>query len=253
MTETMRIVVPSRKRVKNMKTVLSLLPDALICVAEEERQGYLQVVPRDQLITHPNLPGLAYIRNWLNRTIQEDCLVMFDDDLRSMWCIIGKYRKQYKDPAVIREVIDNTHTVARDLNINVFTWSRSATGIGLAIDAEPIKFAVPLGAALGLRGDARFRQFDVEIPGRADVDFALKTIMDDRIMYGDIRFYFDFGRCFAGAGGNAGLITDEQFAKSTKILIDRWGQYVCFSAGKRKRSGEAYKIRVPRKNPLVIT
>lgn len=219
-------------------------------MAERERADYAAVVPKGQLITHPNLPGLAPIRQWLNRTIQEECLVMFDDDLRSLWCIVGRYRREYRDPQVIREVIENTHAVACDLGIGLFTWSRSATGIGLATDVEPIKFAVPLGAAFGLRGAARERDFDLDIPGRSDVDFALRTLLEERIMLGDIRWYFDFGRCFAGAGGNSGLITDEQFARSTRIIKERWGDYVSFTP-KRKRTGEVYQIRVVRKNPLV--
>ena len=82
--ETRRIVVPSRKRVANIPRVLSMLPNATICVAESEEAAYRDVVPTKQLLLHPEMHGLAAIRNWLAKTLQEDCLVEIDDDLRGI-------------------------------------------------------------------------------------------------------------------------------------------------------------------------
>lgn len=232
-----------------MKRILTLLPTALICVNEEEKDAYLTVVPKERLICH-HLTGLAYIREWLNRHIQEDCLVMIDDDLRAIWWVVGEPRR-YTDPRAIMEVIENTHQVACDLSFNVFTWSRSVKGLNPEYD--PIKFCAPIGGSFGLRGAARNRAFDVTLPGRADADFTLQTVLEDRILLGDVRVYFDFGRCFSGAGGNSGLITDEQFALTTKILKERWGPYIEFKprSDKRKRNSEAYRIVVTRRNPVI--
>jgi len=62
----------------------------------------------------------------------------------------------------------------------------------------------------GLRGAARNRKFDPQMIGREDIDFSLQSLMDDRIMLGDMRFYFDHGRIFSGRGGNAGKITRDE-------------------------------------------
>ena len=117
--ETLRIVIPSRRRSQNIGHMLGLLPGATVCVAKEEEAAYRAVVPKKQLLLHDNLAGLVHIRNWLNATIQEDCLVQVDDDLRWVAALIGKRRK-IVNPAVILQIIANSHHVAADLDIGVF-------------------------------------------------------------------------------------------------------------------------------------
>ena len=238
-----------------MKRVLGLLPEALICVAKSEAADYSEVVPAAQLLFHDDLPALVPIRNWLNRTIQEDCVVQVDDDLKAVWFLIGKKRRT-TDPAVIREIIENTHRVAADLNISVFCWSRSANQFVLRPWLNPIRFATPISCSFGLRGRARQRRFDPGCPGREDFDFSMQTLLEDRILYADARFYFDHGRIFSGLGGNAGLITDGQFASATERLKQKWGRFLSmdkpgFQKGKANNV-PAMSVRVRRHNPAVM-
>ncbi len=96
--------------------------------------------------------------------------------------------------------------------------------------------------------------FDPGLPGRADFDFTMQTLLDDRILYADVRFYFDHGRIFSGRGGNVGLLTDEMFKRSSDLLKCRWGKYVSFEKpgyAKMKASNtQSMSARVRRHNPL---
>jgi len=231
---------------------LGLLPNALVAVAASERADYAAAVPAKQLLTHPDLPSLMAIRNWLSDTVQEDCLVQVDDDLACIRPLIGKQRP-VTDPETIAAVIENSQVVSRDLGINVFCWSRARNVAMAHPKLLPVRFVQPVSSSIGLRGAARRRRFDELLVGRADLDFTMKTLLEDRILYADMRWYFDHGRIFAGKGGNVGLVGDEAFARTTAELYRRWGRFV----GRRKPawfksagSSSPMSIRVKRMNPL---
>jgi hypothetical protein len=89
---------------------------------------------------------------------------------------------------------------------------------------------------------------------REDLDFTLQTLLEDRIVLGDCRWYFDHGRIFSGRGGNVGLTTSEQFAHTTKDLVAKWGRFVGtsrpgFMKGQRQ-STSPMSIRVERQSAL---
>ncbi len=91
-------------------------------------------------------------------------------------------------------------------------------------------------------------------PGRADFDFTLETLLHDRILYADCRFYFDHGRIFSGLGGNVGLISDADFKLATERLHKKWGRYISTKKpgyNKGASNVQSMGIRVRRQNPLV--
>ncbi len=235
--------------------MLGLLPNALVAVAASERADYAAAVPAKQLITHPDLPSLMAIRNWLADTIQEDCLVQVDDDLACIRPMIGKQRA-VKCPERIAAVIENSQVVSRDLGINVFCWSRSPNTAISHPELLPVRFVQPISSSFGIRGAARRRRFDEQLVGRADLDFTMQTLLEDRIVYADMRWYFDHGRIFAGKGGNVGLVGSEAFAQTTAELYRRWDRFL----GRNKKrmpwfksaagSSSPMSIKVKRMNPL---
>lgn len=249
--ETRRIVVPSRRRVRNMRRILAMLPEAMICVAAGERKDYLAAVPRKQLLTHPDLPCIADIRNWLSKKIHEDCLIEVDDDLRCFRPQIGR-QVAVIDPATIAAILTNAQQVSLDLGCNVFCFSRSRNIAMAQPELLPVRFVQPISSTFGLRGPARSRKFDPALPGRADADFTLRTLLDDRILYADMRWVADHGRIFSGRGGAVGMISADAFQRSTEILYSRWGRFIG-----RKRPGFMRKgatspmsIKVSRHSPL---
>ncbi len=62
-----------------------------------------------------------------------------------------------------------------------------------------------------MRGPARARVWDRNLPGRSDLDFTLQTMMEDRILLADMRWYFDHGRIFSGKGGAVGIVSSAGF------------------------------------------
>jgi hypothetical protein len=234
-----------------MARILALLPDALVCVAEEERADYAAVVPAKQLLCH-NVVGLPTIRNWMADTIQENCIVEVDDDLRCVRCFVSfRPRRKITDPTAIRQVIENSLRVAEDLDVGVLCWSRSMNTVLMAPETQPIRVTTPVSCSFGLRGKARHRRFDETLNGRDDLDFTLRTLLEDRILYADMRFYFDHGRIFSGLGGNVGLITHQHFNAATAEIQRRWGEYVAVGGGRFGERSTVTKmgIRVQRQSP----
>lgn len=255
MPESLKIVVPSRKRTHNMPRVLGLLPGALIVVANRERSDYAAVVPRDRLLCHPDLPSLMHIRNWISQTVQEDCLVQIDDDLKCIRPLIGKQRA-VRCPQTIAEVIAGAQQVSGDLEIPVFCWSRSRNVALVKPQLQPIRLVQPVSSSFGMRGPARARLFDESLAGRADLDWTFRTLLHDRIVYVDMRWSFDHGRIFAGRGGNVGLVDPESWQRTTEEIYRRWGKYVGRKRpgfAKGKGSSSPMSIRVSRHSPLAKT
>lgn len=228
-----------------------MFPDAIVAVAESERGDYAELVGSKQLITHADLPTLPDIRNWISRTIQEDCVVEVDDDLKFVTPTIGK-RQKITDPMTIWQIIENSHRTAEDLDINVFCYSRTQNSFLADPEFLPFRTVSPLSSTFGLRGAARERPWDPKVVGRADLDFTLQSLLEDRVILIDMRFVFDHGRVFSGKGGAVGLISKEHFERATRILYDRWGRYIGrHSPGFMKtRTTSPMSIKVNRHNPL---
>jgi hypothetical protein len=255
--ESYKIVIPSRNRVKNIPQMLSLLPGAMVCVHRSERSAYAEVVPKRQLLTHTITSGLTEIRNWISQEIKEDVVIQVDDDLKRVLCLTKPHgERRIKNPVTISGIIENTLRVSGDLGIPVFCWSRIRNRLLINPMREPIRCINVISSSFGLRGAARERKFDSKIIGRADLDFALRTLLEDRILYADMRFFFDHGRIFAGAGGNAGLLSQEQCEQSTERLQARWGRWVRTEpTGLKKKRGADMQItgsiRIRRRNPII--
>jgi hypothetical protein len=190
-------------------------------VAEVERADYLKTVPAEALICHEGLADLPAIRTWILDWFDEDCIVQVDDDLRRVVsCITGR---TITAPEAIKQLIENSLQVAEDCGIGVFCWSRTLNRTLTHPDERPFNFTAPVASVFGQRGLARHRHWDSDFPGKADYEFTLRTLMEDRILLGDNRFYFDCGPPFRGTGGNAGRITKKQIAETDRLLKERYG------------------------------
>lgn len=109
----------------------------------------------------------------------------------------------------------------------------------------------PVFRVFGVMGKARRRHWRADIPGRADVDWTLQTMLLDRIVYADVRFFFDCGAVFSGRGGAVGMLTAEMMEASTRALKKRWGSSVSFKQPgfmKKSRDMASISMRVRRHN-----
>jgi hypothetical protein len=242
-----------------MERIQRLLPTATIVVDAVEKLDYLAEVDGDRLVTHPGraegISGLPKVYNWLIDNFTEETLVEIDDDLQAVkiWCGEGSRRvwQSLKNPDDILQIIENGVTIANDLDISTFSWSKTQNAAFGKPDHKPITATGLVANVFGVRGTARNRPYDPEMIGRASPDWTLKTLLEDRFVMIDKRVFFDCGKIFSGSGGNSGSITPEKFRKSTKQLKDRWGKHLSFggvsggtggASGNKKKSKEGALI-----------
>lgn len=208
------IMVPSHKRPANMPRILSLVPDALICVDKREEAVYRKVVPDKQLVLHPPLPTLSAIRNWMRDYVQTEAIIQINDDFVRVYSMVWPKRRVIVDPDAIRQILENGVNIGADLGQSLYCWSRVRMN-GFYSNCKPFSFARLISGAFVLIGD-KFR-FDEELPYCADVDFALKILMGDRVMIQDTRFYFDLGSVDGQAGGFRTLQTDKGLVEGQRV------------------------------------
>lgn len=244
-----QIVVPSRKRPFNMPVLKSLLPTALICVDEREREDYAPYVPADQLLIHPPTTGAPAARNWIIDNVSSPILVMCDDDLMGVKSLVGS-KRTITDPDEILAIIENAARVADDLDVSTFCWSRTANDFLLRPEYLPIRPVQPVYGCFGFRGPARYRKYDETLRSRGDLDWTMRTLLEDRFVYADVRFYFDFGTSFTGSGGNTGLVQPQEFTDASREVKRRWGCHIQYKAPGFVKTREIApaSIRVSRTN-----
>ena len=115
-----------------------------------------------------------------------------------------------------------------------------------ALPHNPYSFVAPAAGCFGIVG--RELRFDEALVTREDVDITLQTLLKNRILLHDRRFYFDFGRTWKGSGGNQGRRTAQVERLDNERIANKWGSYISFSTKDSK--GAAMSIRVKRKSEL---
>lgn len=241
--EAYRIVIPSRKRAFLMPKVRTLLPTATITVDESEMTEYAKVVPLECLVPHPPLPSITVIRNWILDTFTEPCIVMADDDFEFVK-VFGRTMRSLYRSADILQLIENQVQVATDLNIGVFGWYPSLVLSSNYFVNDPINVSKSLLGVFGIRGAARLRRFDPKAVGRADIDWFLQAMREDRIVLCDQRFHFSVGINGKTQGGALGLITEQHRKEATDYLRGKWGPFITLmKKGEKVRLGDVVKRR----------
>jgi hypothetical protein len=244
-----QIVVPSRKRTQNMLLIRQLLPSAIICVDEREAQDYARFVPKENLLLHPPIDFFAPVLNWILDNVSAEILVEVDDDFSGVQVMTGS-RRYITDPEEILAIIENGARACQDLGLTTFCWSGTGNGTFLKPEMIPIKPVQAIHHAFGLMGAARRRHWRGDLPGRTAIDVTLTTLLLDRCIYADTRFWFDCGSVFAGRGGNVGLVDVERWKHSSRELKRTWGKSISFKPPRfgRKRDVDAMALKVTRTN-----
>jgi hypothetical protein len=226
--------IPSSHRTEECKRALRLLPTAAVCVAESERDDYERAgIPAKTLRTHPDLFGLARIRNWIRREAGTEIVVQVDDDFRSVHAWPGRKRRVYTEPDVVLAIIEATARLARDAGVRLFGWSNA----GKPLYFKPhdwLDFRGPVGRALGTVGEGV--QWDERLVTMVDTDATLQELLTTRIVLLDSRFYFHCGAIYGNRGGLQRIRTDDLRQRDLTLMQRKWGGYFDVS-GKSKRKG----------------
>lgn len=218
-----QVAIPSRDRTQNMAKMLRIFPDALIFVAEKEHEAYAKVVPKKQLVTHPNLVGLGKIRNFMCDTVKKEIIVFVDDDLNRVVAWTGQWYRVLSSEDV-HYLIRSTATLATDAGLSIFGWSNFGRPTYLKHN-KPISFKGPISRAFGLVG--RKIRWDERLIGSVDTDATLQALMEERIILMDDRFYWDCGRILGNKGGLQSIRTSENRTRDIGIMRSKWGDCFC--------------------------
>jgi hypothetical protein len=243
------IVVPSRNRANNMETIRWLLPSAKVCIDVREVADYAPYLEHSRTIVHPKTDGFPQTINWMMDNIECECLIVIDDDFQGVQVNVGS-KRFITDAEEILGILENAVTCTKDLGLTAFCFSRTPNMTIINPAMRPIVAVQSVSSAFGIMGRARHRHYDPTLPGRAAVDWTLRTLLEDRSLYSDIRFYFDCGRAFGGRGGNVGLVTPAMLKKSSRTLVERWGRHVSFKQVPFQKNSDiaAVKIAISRTN-----
>jgi len=243
------IVVPSRKRMHTMGTIQYLLPTAKICIDEREVDNYAPFVAREKMLIHPPFEGLHAAINWMMEEVKSEVLVEVDDDFQGVQVNVGS-KRFITDADQIRAIIENSMICCKDLGLTSFCWARTRNTAVIRPNTKPFSASQSVCNAFGVMGAARHRHYDGQFMGRGDVDWTLRTLLEDRCILADTRFYFDCGLVFGGRGGNVGLVTPEVFKQSSLALMHKWGRNVSFKklGFQKNRDVTAIRIAVTRTN-----
>jgi len=245
------IIVPSRRRAHNMPLLLRLLPTAVICVDEREADDYAAAVPSPRLLLHPPLDGLPPVLNWIIDTVREPILITVDDDFQGVQANTAS-RRYITDADEILAILENAARNCHDLGLGAFCFSRTPNTTIIRPDERPIVPTQVVASCRGVMNGARTRKYRTDMHGRADLDWTMRTLLEDRCIYADVRFYFDFGPIYSGRGGSVGLITPEVFEASSRALKQHWPGCLSFKAPgfMRRKNVAAMSIRVSRTSKL---
>ncbi len=250
-----RIVSPSHRRPHNMRKLLSLVPSVTVCIDEREVDDYAPHVPKGQLWLHPPTENVVQARNWIQQNCGTENLIQMDDDLDCVRFPRRRRGKKTTDPNEILQIIENAVQIATDVDLGVASWGRTMNAALWDPDYKTISLNAPIDGTFLIRGHALSRVWWEEVAGRADADFSLQTLMEDRIMICDCRFYFDHGKPFSGKGGTTVKMDEAYFAKVNGLLKSKWGdgmKTVTTQNPMAKKLGASMAVRVPRRNPSAI-
>lgn len=212
-----KVVILSRGRSDTI-TTHRLLPDFVeVLVPESEKALYEARIKNPILTTPDDVKGLGKLRNWCIRNFKENTVIMIDDDITVAYCLTGPLSRRVDDPEELMQVIINCAVMAQDMGVRVFGFAQ--TDIRKYRPTDPFSFNRLVGCIVGVNGkDMLFRDDKFKV----DYDFCLKSLMEDRILFQDARYYFGQAR-ENNRGGNAEFRDEEEYNKSLESLIKKWG------------------------------
>jgi len=211
-----RILILSRGRSESATTP-SLLPDWVeMLVPESEKELYAAKFANPVLTTPDDVKGLGNLRNWVLDNFKENTVIMIDDDIKYMHCITGEKARRIEDKNEFVQILINDAVMANDLGVHIFGFTQ--TDIRKYKGIEPFSFNGWVGCCIGVIGRKyKFRDDYFKV----DIDYCLKCLLVDRIIFIDNRYYFLQNRD-NNTGGNATFRTKELFEKSVETLLNKW-------------------------------
>lgn len=244
-----RFVVPSRERAGILAScALRMFPYATITVAESEMETYAQALAgRDNpLIPHPDdVTGIAPIRQWVLDHFDEESICFVDDDVHQMRSALGYRGMNITDPNVALRIVENAATIAKGIGTAMYGFNQAGGDVRKFRPQNPILLNSWSGGVIGIVG--RDIRYDTALLLRADIDFAIQTMLEKRITYVDNRFSF-IHRRFGLTGGNARNRSEKRNRDEIDYLLRKWGMYL---EARNVKETMRLVVKVPRRQRFI--
>lgn len=167
---------------------------------------------------------------------------MIDDDISIMYCITDLKARRIDDPDEFLQILINTAVMAKDAGTHCFGYSQTDSRKYLCTD--PFVLCSWVGCIIGVIGkDTLFRDDKFKV----DIDFCLKKLLVDRIIWIDNRYYCIQNRD-NNKGGNSMFRTAEEYEKSLESLLKKWGRFL--KKSRNHKSNISLKLNVKRKQDI---
>jgi len=218
-----RFTIPSHNRADMIGShTLKFFPEAIVCVAESQRDDYRKV--SNNLLLHPDtLKGIGPKRQWMLDNIDSEVVVMIDDDMKNFISIVGMKYRSYRDPADVKAIVARTALCAAEAGASLFGFHQTAD-VRKFIPHKPFNLCTWFGGAIGFIG--RKFKYDSFLRSRGeDVDYSLQTLLKDRFVWGDNRYGFIFRR-WDTKGGNSANRERGQQLEEIRYLKRKWGKFL---------------------------
>ncbi len=225
-------IILSRSRSDSIITH-KFLNDAVLLVPESEKMDYVEVIGDScKIRTIPDsYKGLSAVRNWCLDNFKEDCLIMFDDDIKGLFCICREAGFWVHGSNDIDQVLENAAFCAKGAKCGVFGFNQ-AWDVRKYQENQPFKLVGWVGGVIGVIG--RKNRFDEHNKLRVDIDFCLTNLLKNRIIWIDNRFSFVQKR-FSNKGGNSVYRTMDSDKRELDYLKTKWGSYLKFPKSKTQQ------------------
>lgn len=223
---SLRIVIPSRKRVKLLRTnALKLFPYATVTVGESEAVDYAPLF-RDgvaNLVLHPDeVTGTGPIHQWILENFNDEALFVVDDDVYKLVVLTGYRQMNITSAANAYAIILNAANIAKAMGAPVFGFNQ-AWDVRKFRPQDPFRLNTRTGGGVGVIG--RDIRHDTALLSRDNVDFCLNALLKRRYVFVDNRFSFVHRR-YGVTGGNALHRSKERNTMELEYLKRKWGQYI---------------------------
>jgi hypothetical protein len=244
-SKDLQVVIPSRRRVESCSHTVKLFKKPIVCVAEEEKEDYRDVGA--ELVIHPNeVTGLGRLRQWILDHFKARIIFQCNDDVKSLYCVVGFRPRKIVDPEAIERIILNAANICEGLGISCFSFSPFQDDVRKFRPQKPFSLTRLEGAMLGiigrkLRYDANVSQFD-------DVDLSLECCLKERFCWQDSRFAAEHNFITKG-GGNTISRGLEKTKRELQYMKRKWGPYLGIGYGKEVIS---LKVKVERNQDLDV-
>lgn len=238
-------VIMSRGRSNNI-TTHNVVNDCILTVCESEASEYADNYDLP-IVVHPDHCNTsAAVKNFIRDTFPDDCTVILDDDIEAVRTL-GLISAVVLTPLQIDQMIYSTANTAYEMGVKAFGWNQNGNCMTYN-PTEPFSLHKWVSTALGVFPNCQ--RWDEEIKTKSDIDFSLKELQENRIIFRDNRYFFLSDRD-SKTGGNQQYKTNDRVLADKQYLNDKWGRYVRFTPSVGGRA-ESTSIRVARKQRLDI-